>query len=479
MTEAKEQIAPVSGGASMMLAWRVQGRRVLVVGGGAVAVGRVRAALEADARVVVVAPQVHEELAQRHASGEIRWEARRFVLADLMGAAMVLVAIDDHQASRRIAAAARARHIPINVADDIPLCDFWFTSVHREGPVQIAVTSNSQAPALAARIRRRVARALPARLGEAAARFGELRRRVRQRSLAPAGDARRMGWLTEIGRRWDIADIADLEEDSMEALVGAYLRGEEPPGVRRQGEITLVGAGPGRPDLMTVAAREALERADLVIADRICSPALLELVSGELRVARKYPGRAAEAQVEVNQWMLDGVRAGKRVVRLKCGDPFVFGRGGEELRFLAGHGIQAAVIPGVSSALAAPLAAGIPVTHRGLANRVTVMTAVARENVPLRPPPFDAGTTVVVLMGVRRLPDLVREMLEGGYPPSWPVAIVERGTWRAQRTTTATLSSIVERAREAEVSSPATVVVGEVAAFPAALAEATPLIQAS
>jgi uroporphyrin-III C-methyltransferase len=221
---------------------------------------------------------------------------------------------------------------------------------------------------------------------------------------------------------------------------------------------------------MTVAARDAIQRADLVIADRICSPAILDLVEGELRVARKYPGRAAEAQAELNRWVLEGVRAGKRVVRLKCGDPFVFGRGGEELRFLAERGVTADVIPGVSSALAAPMAAGIPVTHRGLANRVTVMTAVARGGAPLRPPAFDPDATVVVLMGVRRLPDLVQEMLAAGYPASLPVAIVERGTWSAQRTTTATLATVVQTAAEAGVAAPATIVVGEVAAFPASLA---------
>lgn len=195
----------VEGGVSLLVAWRLDGKKVLVVGGGAVAAGRVRAAREADAEVTVVSPALEaEDLRTLAASGAIVWRSRRFVRSDLVRADMVMTAIDDEAHSRRIAALARARRIPVNVADVPPLCDFWFTSVHREGALQIAVSTNGRAPGLASRIRRQLAERLAPEASKAVERFGVLRDAVRRADPAAVSAGRRMGWLAAIGRKWSL-----------------------------------------------------------------------------------------------------------------------------------------------------------------------------------------------------------------------------------------------------------------------------------
>jgi uroporphyrin-III C-methyltransferase len=448
-----------------MVAWRLDDRRVLVVGGGKVAAGRVRLALEADAIVTVVAPVLGAELKHRWSEGELTWRPDVFHDDDLHGADMVLACLDDEAESARIAEAARARRIPVNCADLPALCDFWFSSVRREGPVQLALSTNGQAPAAGSRILAELADALPARLGEAVDAFGRLRQAVREADPSAEAGPRRMAWLARVARTWAWDDLAELDDDRVADLVARYRRGEvaEPaPAPTGTGRVRLVGAGPGDPRLLTDAAREALAEADLVLADRLISPEILALVEGELRIARKLPGRAQDAQDELDAWTLEAARAGRDVVRLKCGDPFVFGRGGEELAFLAGHGIEAEVIPGVSSAFAAPLAAGIPTTMRGYADRVLLLTAQLRDGGRPSTPVFDDHTTYLWLMGVGRMAELFDGLADAGFPADWPAAVVQAGTRPEQKVVKGTLATLPRLAAEAGVAAPATIVVGRV-----------------
>jgi uroporphyrin-III C-methyltransferase len=462
-------VAPSEGGGSLMVAWRLDGRSVLVVGGGKVAAGRVKLALDASARVHVVAPTLGAELRPRLARGEIVWTADGFQEQHLEGVDLVLSCLDDLDESATIAALARARRIPVNCADHPPLCDFWFASVHRDGPLQIALSTNGQGPALGSRLVRELVESLPPGLGGALAAFGRLRQRVREITPGPDAGPRRMTWLADLARRWSWEDLASLDDDVIDALGTTYAAGLPAPEGRprpmvpaRTGRVRLVGAGPGDPGLLTVAAREALETADLVLADRLVSPEILDLVRGELRIARKLPGRAQEAQDELDAWTIEAAKAGRDVVRLKCGDPFVFGRGGEELVALAAHGLDAEVVPGVSAALSAPVLAGIPTTMRGHADRILVLTATGRELARPAPPAFDDATTYVFLMGVHRLDALVADLLGAGFPPSWPAAIVESASRPGQRTVRAPLAALAARAAEQGVAAPATVVVGRV-----------------
>jgi len=229
------------------------------------------------------------------------------------------------------------------------------------------------------------------------------------------------------------------------------------------GNVTLVGAGPGDPDLLTVAAHKALVSADVVVADRLVSQEVLELVqNGELKVARKLPGCALEAQREIYRWCAEAVLAGKNVVRLKIGDPFVFGRGGEEVLEFRRLGVEPKVIPGISSALAGPLAAGIPVTHRGIANRVVFCTGMNKDEAVPDVPPYHKEQSCVFLMAVGRLAELVEALQSDGYPDSTPVAIIERATTPRERTLRSDLANVVGDAGAAEVKPPAIIVVGGV-----------------
>ncbi|EKU20334.1 uroporphyrinogen 3 C-methyltransferase [Nannochloropsis gaditana CCMP526] len=236
--------------------------------------------------------------------------------------------------------------------------------------------------------------------------------------------------------------------------------GPSPP----QGRITLVGAGPGDPDLLTLAAIRAMATADLVVADRLIPPEMLKLVTGNLKIAGKRPGCADAAQKEIYQWVRDGMAARQHVVRLKIGDPFLFGRGGEEvLEFREKLGVDPEIIPGVSSAFAAPLLAAIPVTHRGVSNQVYVCTGFGKGGDRPYLAPFYVNQTAVFLMAVGRLRELTRQLTSvAGYPEETPVAIVEQASTPRQRTVVATLDKIAAVAERVRVTAPAVVVVGEV-----------------
>ncbi len=469
-------ISTQEGGVSLMVAWRLPGRRVLVIGGGPVAAGRVQVSLQADADVHVVAPELNAELRVRAERGEITWHERRFEPSDLDYAAMVMACVDDREASYRIVSECRRRRIPVNAADIPEQCDFYFPAVHRDGPVQVAVSTNGQGPALAGRLRDHVAALLPDSVAEATSGFGRFRRRLRAADPAPAGDPRRMAWVRKLGRSWSWRSLARLRPQQMDALIDGYLAGDGPPdepGHREHGRVQLVGAGPGDPGLLTVAARQAIVEADLVLADRLVTPEILALVGGELRIARKR-GRSEQGQDELMQGMLEGALAGKHVVRLKVGDPFLLGRGGEEVAWLAERGVATEVIPGITSAFCAPLAAGIPVTTRGLADRVLVMTGHGKQGSRPRMPTFTQDTTLVLLMAVSRLESLTAELSAQGWPPEWPAALVEKASRPGERVVTGTIGTIAALAREQGVAAPAAFVIGRVVELARATRKARP-----
>ena len=474
MTDILGASARVTRGGSLMVAWRLKGRSVLVVGGGPVAAGRVRAALEADAQVTVVSPVLGDELRCRAACGTIAWRARRFVRSDLRHVDMVMTAIEDETRSRRIAALARARRIPVNVADIPALCDFWFTSVHRAGALQVAVGTNGRAPGLASRIRTHLAENLPPEISRAVERFGVLRDGVRRVDPAPCSGGRRMAWLGAIGRQWSFRALAELSGPAIRRLVDAY---RTHPGVpvapetirptgAGAGHVTLVGAGPGDPGLLTFAAFRALEAADLVVADRLVSDEILAVVHPRADVVRRRSGCAARAQREVEGWVVQAAQHGRRVVRLKQGDPFVFGRAGEELERYVSAGLEVSAIPGVSSALAAPLMAGIPLTLRGIADRFVVATAQGANGGGGEVPAFEPRQTTVLLMAIGRAAELQQKLQSAGYPPDWPVALIERASQPEERCVRAEVSRLASAVADHAVRAPAVIVVGRVVELP-------------
>jgi len=464
-------ISPVRPGASLMIAWRLNGQKALVVGGGSVATGRVAKLLDSGAQVTVVAPALSPQLRKQLETGLFIWKKRAFLKTDVDGMAMVLSAVDDPETSNEVAQSCRAQNIPVNVADVPALCNFWFPSVHREGPIQISVLSNGKGPSISARLRRELARSIPAQASLAIERFGKLRIAIRAADPAPESSARRMSWLKAIGTHWSYPDLSDLSPGRIEELVQRYLAGEEAPHEPQsrcasarpdQGEVVVVGAGPGDPGLLTVHAREALDQADVVIADRLIPHAILDLVQGELRVARKYPGRSGAAQSELQRWVMEAAFEGKNVVRLKSGDPFVFGRTSEEIQSYESMNLSVRILPGISSALAAPLQAGIPTTLRGIADRFTVLTGQGADGAHVRVPDFDPKSTLILLMAVGRAESMSQNMMNRGYPVDLPVAIIERASQPDERVLLTSLERLADTIRRENTCAPAVIVIGEV-----------------
>lgn len=231
---------------------------------------------------------------------------------------------------------------------------------------------------------------------------------------------------------------------------------------KANGEIYLVGAGPGDPDLLTIQALKLIRNASIVISDRLVSKEILALVNCELRIANKRPGCAEEAQAELNRWAIDAALEGKKVVRLKIGDPFLFGRGGEEVLEYRKHGIEAKLVPGLSSSYAAPLMASIPLTHRGVSNQLLITTGYGKNSEEVEVPEFIAERTVVLLMAIGRIGKIAEQMVSKGFPVDTPVSIIERATTPRQRVISGTLKNIGKIAEEENAQPPATIVIGNV-----------------
>ncbi|MGE5687754.1 MAG: uroporphyrinogen-III C-methyltransferase [Gemmatimonadota bacterium] len=488
----------------------LRGRRAVVVGGGAVAEGKVGPLVDAGADVTVVAPSLTPGLALRAREGGVAHVARAYAPGDLDGAWIVIAATDDPDVNHVVHAEAESRGVLVNVVDDPPYCGFILPSILRRGELVVAVSTSGNAPALAVRIRERIER----ELGDEYARFltlaGALRKplaekypdfQVRKRlwyrlvdsdvlALLRAGDERRAR-----ERIADIMGVGEWEQTADRAVPEAARHGgtearretsvplgcavsDARPGpdarATAPGRVYLVGAGPGDPRLITARGLDVLRRADVVVYDRLVSPALLEEApaDAELVYAGKAPGGHCIPQEGINALLVSEARLGKAVVRLKGGDPFVFGRGAEEALACAGAGVPWEVVPGVSSVVGVTARAGIPLTTRGYGGSFAVATAHRAED---GTDPLDWGAlarmdTLVVLMGVERLGEVVERLRAHGRVPETPIALVENGTLPDERVVTGTLGDIVDRAARAPVRPPAVIVVGDVVRLRAVLA---------
>lgn len=428
---------------------RLSGRRVVLVGGGAVAASKLEALLRAGADVRVVAPAIRPEIA----AAAVQVERRGFTPSDLDGV-WLAVAAATPEVNQEVAREAEARRIFVNAVDDPRSATAYAGGVVRRGGVTIAVSTGGRAPALAGLLREGIEALLPDELESWVERAESLRRRWKAEAVPMA--ERRPRLLEALN------DLHGLEARLPRRRATAAH--ELPPG----GFVSLVGAGPGDPDLLTVKAIRRLEEADLVLYDA--------LVSGEaLRHARrahcffvgKRAGLPSVKQETIHRILIQAARAGKRVVRLKGGDPFVFGRGGEEAQALAEGGVPHEVIPGISAALAAPALAGIPLTHRGLATGFTVVSGHAEEAYrpivsALRP----GASTLVVLMGLGTRDRLVEVLLEAGWPGQTPAAAVLGASTAEARTWTGTLADLPAAPLD-ESRAPGTLVIGEVVALAA------------
>jgi uroporphyrin-III C-methyltransferase/precorrin-2 dehydrogenase/sirohydrochlorin ferrochelatase len=390
----------------------LSGRRVAVIGGGPVAWRKVRSALEADALVTVVAPWACDELAAAAAAGEVEWEQREYADGDLVGSWLAFAATGDVDTDDAVEAAADAARI------------FCVRASAGAG-----TRNGTRSPAV-------------------------LRRDAVTVSVSSAEGA-------DPRRAVAVRDAIGLALDAGRLPLRRVRSGA--------GRVTLVGGGPGGVDLLTLAGRRVLAEADVVVVDRLGPREVLDELGADVLILEvgKAPGKHPVPQHAINGLLVEHARAGRHVVRLKGGDPFVFGRGSEEVEACRAAGVEVTVVPGVSSAFAVPAAAGIPVTSRGLARQVTVLAGhdadgVVRADWPALAGAAAAGNTLVVLMGVKHLPSITAALLAAGAPADVPVAIVENGCTPGQRLTVGPLTDIAAVAAAREVRSPAVIVVGRV-----------------
>jgi uroporphyrin-III C-methyltransferase/precorrin-2 dehydrogenase/sirohydrochlorin ferrochelatase len=460
----------------------LEDRPCLVVGGGGVALRKVEGLLAEGARVTVVARSAIEPIAELARGGAIAHEPRDYRPGEAVEFALVFAATDDRGVNRQVFDDAEVAGVWVNVADDPELCTFQLPARVRRGALQVAVASAGEAPFVVRRLRQVLERRLGPEWGEwveAAARFRE---QVRERNLGrrereqlfdaffdATVDPRRLRARVPTEEETE-AWLALVMEDHAEATPERAARrrakadqgGALPPGL-----VSLVGAGPGDPGLLTIRGRQRLLAADAVVCDRLAMTALpCDLPSRvELHWVGKEAGRHPIPQGEINALILRLARQGKRVVRLKGGDPYVFGRGGEEAEVLAGAGIPFEVVPCVTAAVAVPNYAGIPVTFRNEAVRLTMVTA--HESAKSAGPQVrwdllakDAHGTLLGYMGVTSLPNVVAQLLEHGMDPRTPAAMIERGTTSRQRVVRSALEELPRAVERAGIKPPALFAIG-------------------
>ena len=443
-------------------------RAVLVVGGGAVAERKVAALLGAQAQVTVNAPTLTPQLLRWAAAGRIAHRCDAFQEAWLERVWLVVAATSDAELNRLIATFAELRRIFVNVVDDATLSSFHVPAVVDRAPLTIAISSGGEAPMLARLLRERLETLLDHSLGALATLAARLRRRIRLRHPDPAARRRfyeslfvgPVATLLRQGRPDEARQVAE------HALAAA-------PAVSA-GSVVLVGAGPGDPGLLTLRALRALNEADVILHDRLVSAGVLELArrDAERIEVGKQAGHHHTTQDGIHALLLQHARAGRRVVRLKGGDPFVFGRGGEELEFLRTHGIPYEVVPGITAAVACAAYAGVPLTHRDHAQSVRFVTAhcqSSRDTLDWAALAQERQT-LAVYMGVAELGVLQAQLIGHGRAASTPFALVENGSCAEQRVITGSLANLAERAAFHAVRSPALLILGEVAALAPSLA---------
>ncbi|KAA6408344.1 MAG: siroheme synthase [Lasallia pustulata] len=509
----------------------------LIIGSNPLASARCTRSIEVGAKPKVVAPadaEVHYALMKRIEDGEVEWIRQTF--EEEMLTALGRVEVDNvvdavfvtlggkKASSTHISTVCRRRRIPVNVVDAPNLSTFTLLSTHSDGPLQIGITTSGKGCKLAARIRREVASTLPPNLGAAVERLGTMRRRIWEedhRALEledpildgddddgtpqkstfnqlvsdadlSAAKTRRIRWLSQICEYWPLRRLASITDEDIDKVLQSYtnnpvgpmnptpsLNSSPPPHNNppaQKPQIILAGSGPGSPHLLTLATHRAILTATIILTDKLVPSPILDLIPRRtaVHIARKFPGNAEAAQTELLTLGLDALKAGHTVLRLKQGDPYIYGRGGEEFAFFRDHGYDPVVLPGVTSALSAPLFAAIPATHRAVADQVLICTGTGRHGIPPHPPPYVRSQTVVFLMALHRLAALVHALTGAAasspsagpstpashWPPATPCAVVERASCPDQRVIRSTLGDVVAAVEEEGSRPPGLLVVG-------------------
>ena len=436
--------------------------RCLIVGAGEIAARKLELIMKTPAHITVVAPWACETVKRLAKNEKVTLIEREFIDSDLTDKDMVFIATDKSETNQAIHDLAREQIVLVNVVDNTPLCQFITPSIVDRSPIIIAMSSGGVAPVLLRYLRQKLETVLPANLSKLGAFSEKFREKVKQ-SLNGV-TARRYFWEDVLDG--DIAEMVEKGQDSKAdaAFETALTAAAENNQV--QGQVYLVGAGPGDPDLLTFRALRLMQKADVVVYDRLVSPQILELVR---RDAEKiYVGKAKSnhslPQDDINQLMVDEAKKGNRVVRLKGGDPFIFGRGGEEIQTLIQHGIEFQVVPGITAANGASSYAGIPLTHRDHAQSVVFATGHLKDGtIDLNWQSLaHKNQTIVFYMGLTGLPIICEKLIENGLTPDTPIALIQSATTENQVVVTGTLSDITQNPATSALKPPTLIIVGTV-----------------
>ena len=433
--------------------------RCLVIGGGQIAERKVDTLLQFDVSFCLVAKEIRDSLQAKLQQSAIVFETRSFHIDDLSEVDWVVCATSNTDLNSDIAAECKRRHILVNVVDNGELSSVTFPSIVDRNPVVVAISTDGHSPTLASRLRSQLETQLSTKLG----RLAEFLRDKRQN-------------IEDVARKRVISNEV-IDSDILRLLEGG--REEQAERVYEEivsnlpkqliGLVSLVGGGPGDPELLTLKALHALERADIVYYDNLVSEEVLSLVRKD--ATRVYVGKKRRykgiRQEEINRLLFESAQAGQRVVRLKGGDPFLFGRGGEELEFLAEQGIDVEVIPGITAALGCAAYAGIPLTHRDYSQSVRFVTGHLKSNeINLEWPELAReGQTLVVYMGLANLKVFTKNLLENGMDTDMPIAVISKGSLPDQVVVKGTLTSIHETVDQQKLQSPTTAIIGRVVGF--------------
>lgn len=437
-------------------------RPCLVVGGGKVAARKVGLLRRARGRVTVVSPTLNEELRRLADAGEVEYLPESFEPSQMDGRVLVIAATADDAVNRRVSELAHQRGIPVNVVDQPELCSFIMPSIIDRSPVQVAVSTGGASPVLARLLRARLESYVPAAYGRLARLVESFRDQVKARFSRM--EQRRQFWENVL--QGEIAELlfAGRDETARRLLQDAIDKAEDDP--HPIGEVYLVGAGPGDPDLLTFRALRLLQMADVVVYDRLVAPPILDLARRDAEMI--YVGKERDnhtlSQENINQLLVRLAQEGKRVVRLKGGDPFIFGRGGEEISTLMENGVTFQVVPGITAAAGCASYSGIPLTHRDYAQSVVFVTGHLKDgSVDLN---WDAlahpGQTIVFYMGLHGVGAVSRELIAHGLPATTPVALVQQGTTQNQRVVITDLAGLEATVKTSDIKPPTIIIVGEV-----------------
>src|SRR5450830_769150 len=451
---------------SLPIFMKVAGRRCVIIGGGEVATRKVIMLLKAEAAVEVISPELDHELADMLAAEKITYIQALFSPEQLDGAMLVIAATDDEATNLAVSLAAKARNIPVNVVDAPELCTFTSPSIVDRSPILIAISSGGASPVLARMIRAKIEALIPATYGRLSALAADFRDRVKQRFSTT--QARRIFWENVF--QSNIAELVLSGQEPAARVTLSELIDSDQTEVSH-GEVCLVGGGPGDPDLLTFRALRLMQQSDVCVYDKLVSKEVMELVRRDAELI--YVGKARDQhtlpQDEINELLVKLAKEGKRVLRLKGGDPFIFGRGGEEIETLMENGVPFQVVPGITAANGVSSYAGIPLTHRDYAQACLFITGHLKNGT------IGNGTidmdwvamsrprqTVVIYMGLVGLADICQQLIVHGVSADMPCAVIQQGTTQRQRVVTATLSDLAEKVAEAGMKPPCLTIIGEV-----------------